>query len=48
MKPLKKCYHGCNKPPMPPSKVLCEDCLNKISDKFEEMIRNMNEKGKKP
>ena len=31
MKPLKWCASGCKKPPKPPSKVICGDCLDKIS-----------------
>ena len=38
MKPLKWCANGCNKPPKPPSLVICEDCLDAISNKFQEMI----------
>jgi len=38
MKPFKWCANGCNKPPKPPSLVICEDCLNAISNKFQEMI----------
>ena len=47
MKPLAKCAHGCNKPPKPPSKVLCEDCLEKVSASFDIMIKKMAEKARK-
>lgn len=33
-KPLKKCCNGCDAPPHPPSWVLCEKCLNALSEKI--------------
>lgn len=50
MKPLKWCANGCKKPPKPPSLVICEDCLDGISDKFQQMIDNLaiKEKEAKP
>lgn len=34
-KPLKKCCNGCDKPPKPPSWVLCEDCFKKLDEKMQ-------------
>jgi hypothetical protein len=36
-KALKFCCNGDGKPVQPPSKVLCADCLAKLSQKFEDL-----------
>jgi hypothetical protein len=48
--PLKRCANGCDKPPKPPSLVICEDCLKGISEKMEQMIAKMErqDEGKEP
>lgn len=48
MKPLKWCFNGCMKPPKPPSLVICEDCLNKISNTLQTMIDEMKTEDKQP
>lgn len=35
MKPLKKCANGCDAPPSPPSKVICRECMDKITAKLK-------------
>ena len=32
---LKKCANGCDAPPSPPSKVICRECIDKITAKLE-------------
>ena len=34
--PLKKCQRGCDKPPKPPSPVLCEDCQARMKANLAE------------
>jgi len=33
-KPLKRCCNGCDAPPQPPSKVLCEACFATLGVKI--------------
>lgn len=35
MKPLTKCANGCDRPPSPPSKVICKECQKEIGDKLQ-------------
>lgn len=44
MKSLKKCCNGCDKPPQPPSKVLCEDCFAKLDQKMQNLSQMFPEK----
>jgi len=37
-RPLKRCCNGCDKPPKPPSWVLCEDCFAKLDAKMEALV----------
>ena len=46
MKPLKFCVHGDGNPVCPPSKVLCREHLEGISDKFQSMVDTMENKKK--
>ena len=48
MKPLKSCANGCAKPPKPPSLVICEDCIAKITRTLEEMVRAQDSKPLRP
>lgn len=41
MKPLKYCYNGDGHPVCPPSKVLCRECLDKVSLDIENMIDDL-------
>ena len=44
MKPFKWCCNcGPGHPVCPPSKVICRECLNKISDTFQKMADNLKE-----
>jgi len=47
MKPLKSCANGCDKPPKPPSLVICEDCLNGITRKLEATLEGMKARAAK-
>ena len=40
-KPLKFCVNGDGNLVCPPSKVICRECMNKISHTFSEMIKEM-------
>ena len=42
MKPLKNCANGCDVPPSPPSKVICRECIDKITAKLEEWAADCN------
>ncbi len=35
------CVNGCDKPIHPPSKVICKDCIDKITDTMQRMIKEM-------
>ena len=41
MKPLKSCVNGCHTPPKPPSLVICEDCIAKITRTLEETLERI-------
>ena len=43
---MKMCYNGCNKPICPPSKVICKDCMDKISKFMEAEIARLEGKTK--
>jgi hypothetical protein len=38
------CVNGCNYPVQYPSKVLCQECLNKLSAKIEKILENLKRK----
>lgn len=38
-RPLKKCCNGCDKPPHPPSWVLCEDCFAALDKKMHDLLK---------
>jgi hypothetical protein len=41
--PLEKCANGCDKKPCFPSLVLCEDCLEKITNTFKGIIKSFQD-----
>ena len=34
MKPLRLCANGCGVPPAPTSKVICQSCIDKITERL--------------
>lgn len=38
-RPLKKCCNGCDAPPHPPSKVLCEKCFSALCGKWDDLAK---------
>jgi len=40
MKPLKTCVNGCDRPPHPPSLVICRECIDKITMTLMEMAND--------
>lgn len=34
-RPLEQCANGCGVPPAPPSKVICQECTDRITRKLE-------------
>jgi hypothetical protein len=47
MEPLKFCANGDGNPVCPPSKVICRECIDKVSKKLEKMIADMKNKPKR-
>ena len=47
MKPLKYCANGDGNPVCPPSKVICKDCMRKVRESMEKMIKEMRGQKKK-
>ena len=41
MKALKFCANGDGNPVCPPSKVICRECMDKITATLENMIKDM-------
>ncbi len=41
MKPLKQCANGCDRPPDPPSKVICSSCQQAILRKMEKLADSL-------
>ena len=41
MMTLRKCINGCNQPVHPPSKVLCKDCLDKLTVKLRKILAGL-------
>lgn len=35
------CVNGDDRPVRPPSKVLCRECMDKISDKMQEILNHL-------
>lgn len=44
MKPLKHCVNGCATPPAPPSKILCQACLDKLTVKLHKILSDFTER----
>jgi hypothetical protein len=42
MRPLTKCANGCDRPPDPPSLVICRACQDKITRKLEAILARMD------
>jgi hypothetical protein len=40
------CVNGCKLPIHPPSKVICKNCLDKITKTFQEILARLNPNGK--
>lgn len=38
------CVNGCKKPVHPPSKVICKDCIDKITRNLKEMVEQGEKK----
>ena len=38
------CANGCGKPICPPSRVICRDCLDRITQQMEDMLAKMQDK----
>lgn len=45
MKALKYCVNGDGNPVCPPSKAICRQCMDKISENLRKMIDEMERKG---
>ena len=44
MKALKYCVNGDGNPVYPPSKVICKKCMDSITLKLEQMIKDLEPK----
>ena len=40
--PLKRCANGCDRPPKPPSLVICGECMDRITAKMEAMLADFD------
>lgn len=40
-KSLEKCANGCDRPPDPPSLVICRECMDKITAKLQAAVDNL-------
>jgi len=40
-KPLKRCANGCDRPPDPPSLVICRECQDHITATLEVLLARM-------
>ena len=47
-RPLKRCANGCDKPPKPPSLVICEDCLGVIGRRFKRLAAGEKDWDREP
>jgi hypothetical protein len=46
-KPLKFCANGDGNPVCPPSKVICRECIDKISSTLDKIIKDLAKKKKR-
>lgn len=46
MEPLKKCANGCDRPPDPPSLVICKKCQREITEKLSRMVEELKDEDK--
>ena len=48
MKRLKRCANGCDRPPDPPSLVICRPCQDKITVSMEKILVGLKRRPDQP